>query len=108
MLLAQGVLDNQLTLSITVEQLLAWIIIGLIAGLLASLFVRGRIGITGAIVIGLVGAIIGGFIFFDLLDIVVTGALARGIFIRWVDVLVAFVGAMIVLALTRSFYGRRL
>ncbi|HEX3049201.1 MAG TPA: hypothetical protein VHP83_00990 [Aggregatilineaceae bacterium] len=105
---AQGVLDNQLTLSITVEQLLSWIIIGLIAGLLASMFVRGRIGIGGAIVIGLVGAIVGGFIFFDLLDIVVTGSLARGIFIRWIDILVAFIGAIIILALTSSFYWRRL
>jgi len=108
MFLAQGIMDDRLTISITVEQLIAWIIIGLIAGLLASVFIRGRISLIGAIVIGLLGGVIGGFIFFDLLDVVVTGTLARGILIRWIDIVVAFVGAIIVLALTSPFYWRRL
>jgi uncharacterized membrane protein YeaQ/YmgE (transglycosylase-associated protein family) len=108
MFLAQGVLDDRISISITVEQLIAWIIIGLIAGLLASLFVRGRLSLAGAVLIGLVGAVIGGFIFFDLLDVAVTGSLARGIVIRWIDIVVAFVGAIIVLALTSPIYWRRL
>ena len=107
MFLADSVMTKQITISITVQQLVSWIVIGLIAGLLASLFVRGRIGLAGVIVIGLLGAIVGGFIFFDLLDVTVSGSLASGFFIRWIDVVVAFVGAIIVLAVTGPVFWWR-
>jgi uncharacterized membrane protein YeaQ/YmgE (transglycosylase-associated protein family) len=44
--------------------ILAWIVLGLIAGGVASLIVPGRTpgGVIGAILIGIVGAIIGGWI----------------------------------------------
>ena len=108
MFLAQSVMDEQITISITVEQLLAWILVGLIAGLLASLFVRGRISLPGIILIGLLGAIVGGFLFFDVLEIAVTSPLNEGILIRWIDILVAFVGSILILAATSVFYWRRL
>jgi hypothetical protein len=48
MWLAQnGVMNDRITISITVEQMISWIIIGLIAGLLASVFVRGRVSLFG-------------------------------------------------------------
>jgi len=44
--------------------ILAWIVLGLIAGGVASLIVPGRTpgGVIGAILIGIVGAIIGGWV----------------------------------------------
>lgn len=43
--------------------LLVWIIVGLVAGFLASHFVRGGgYGLIGDLVIGLIGAVIGGFL----------------------------------------------
>jgi uncharacterized membrane protein YeaQ/YmgE (transglycosylase-associated protein family) len=44
--------------------LLTWIIVGLVAGLLASLVMGGTgLGIIGDIIIGIVGAFVGGWIF---------------------------------------------
>ncbi len=42
--------------------LLTWLIVGLIAGVLAGLFVGG-VGLIGDIVVGIVGAFLGGWIF---------------------------------------------
>ncbi|MCX7297047.1 MAG: GlsB/YeaQ/YmgE family stress response membrane protein [Hyphomicrobiales bacterium] len=42
---------------------IAWIVIGLIAGWLAHTIMGGRGGIFGNIAVGLVGAIFGGFLF---------------------------------------------
>jgi len=42
---------------------IAWIVIGLIAGWLAHTILGGRGGIFGNIAVGLVGAIFGGFLF---------------------------------------------
>jgi uncharacterized membrane protein YeaQ/YmgE (transglycosylase-associated protein family) len=43
--------------------ILAWIVIGLIAGWLAHVILGGRGGIFGNLAVGLVGAILGGFLF---------------------------------------------
>ena len=43
--------------------IIAWIVIGLIAGWLAHTILGGRGGIFGNIAVGLVGAIFGGFLF---------------------------------------------
>ncbi len=42
---------------------IAWIIIGLIAGWLAHAILGGRGGLFGNVAVGLVGAIVGGFLF---------------------------------------------
>ncbi|HEX7263497.1 MAG TPA: GlsB/YeaQ/YmgE family stress response membrane protein, partial [Candidatus Dormibacteraeota bacterium] len=42
--------------------IVAWIIVGLIAGWLASLVSRGHgFGLIGDLIVGLIGALIGGF-----------------------------------------------
>ncbi len=41
---------------------IAWIMVGLIAGWLAHVILGGRGGILGNIAVGLVGAIVGGFL----------------------------------------------
>ncbi len=83
--------------------ILAWIIVGLVAGFLASLVMRGGgYGIVGDIIIGMVGAVIGGFLAGTLLNIpdAMTGINITSIF-------VAFVGAVILIALLRLVSGRR-
>ena len=45
----------------TLDQLVLWIIVGGIAGLLADAVVKGiKVGLVGAIVVGILGAFIGG------------------------------------------------
>ena len=47
----------------SIETILIWMAIGLVAGWLASLVVGGGYGVVGDIVLGIVGAFLGGFIF---------------------------------------------
>jgi uncharacterized membrane protein YeaQ/YmgE (transglycosylase-associated protein family) len=76
------------------EGLLWWIIVGLIAGVLASFVMGGGFGIIGDIIIGIVGAFIGGWIFSQLGVGTPFGGLAGTIF-------VAFVGAVVLLFIIR-------
>jgi len=83
--------------------LLAWLVVGLIAGWLASQVMRGGgYGLIGDIIVGAVGAVIGGFLAANLLNMpdAVNG-------INVTSILVAFVGAVILIALLRMVSGRR-
>ncbi len=74
--------------------LLLWIVIGLIAGWLASAVVGGGYGLIGDIVIGVVGAFIGGLLFRALgLHTHLSGLPST--------ILVAFVGAVLLLLILR-------
>ena len=79
--------------------ILTWIIVGLVAGLLAS-FVAGGMGygILGDIVIGIVGAFVGGWLFRQLGVGSPFGGLAGTIF-------TAFVGAVVLLFVLRLVRG---
>ena len=82
----------------SLETFLIWIAIGLIAGWLASAIVGGGYGIVGDIVVGIVGAFVGGFIFRALHLHAPWHGMAGTIF-------VAFIGAialLIILRLIRS------
>ncbi len=76
------------------ETFLIWIVVGLIAGWLASAVMGGGYGVVGDIVIGVVGAFLGGFIFRTLHISMPLKGLASTIF-------VAFVGAVVLLLLLR-------
>jgi uncharacterized membrane protein YeaQ/YmgE (transglycosylase-associated protein family) len=57
-------MNDSVTVTFVPEQLIAWVIIGLIAGLFAGLLVRGRgLGVVSNVVVGLLGALLGGFLF---------------------------------------------
>ncbi|GIL12547.1 MAG: hypothetical protein BroJett038_12670 [Chloroflexota bacterium] len=100
-------MDQPITVTFVPEQIITWLIIGLIAGLLASILVRGRrFGLWGSILVGLVGALIGGLLF-TALGIQISPALTEGITIRYIDILVAFIGAVIVLILVGAIWWRR-
>lgn len=79
--------------------ILTWIIVGLIAGVLASLLVGGY-GIIADIVVGIVGAFIGGWIFRAAGWASPFGGLAGTIF-------VAFIGAVVLLVILNLFNRRR-
>lgn len=81
--------------------ILAWIVVGLIAGLLAKLIIPGDDpgGIIITILIGIAGAFIGGFVFS------VFGGTGMTGFNIW-SILVATVGAIILLLIYRLIAGR--
>ena len=81
--------------------LITWLIVGLIAGLLASFVIGGvGYGLLGDIVVGIVGAVFGGWLFSQLNIKVPFGGLAGTIF-------VAFVGAVVLLLILRAVRPRR-
>jgi uncharacterized membrane protein YeaQ/YmgE (transglycosylase-associated protein family) len=84
--------------------LLAWIIVGGIAGWLASLVVQGGgMGVLGDIIVGIVGAILGGL----LLSLLLPGNFSLTGF-NLGSLVVAFVGAVVLLLILRAIgAGRR-
>lgn len=81
---------------------LSWIIIGLIAGAVASRVVAGRgFGCLADIVVGVAGAIIGGFLLSALFDVSGTAGF-------WETLIVAFVGAAALLAALKLLSGGRI
>lgn len=81
--------------------IIVWIIIGAIAGWLASIVMKTNRsqGLLTDIIVGIVGAFIGGFIL-DVLDI---GGGVTGFNIG--SILTAFIGAVILLAVLRALGG---
>ncbi len=78
--------------------ILAWIIVGLIAGWLAGLVMRGGgYGVVGDIIVGIVGALIGGFLASALFGIPNP---VNGINIE--SIIAAFIGAVILIAILRA------
>jgi uncharacterized membrane protein YeaQ/YmgE (transglycosylase-associated protein family) len=100
-------MNQSVTFNFVPEQVITWIVIGLIAGLLAGLLIRGRgFSFLTAVVVGLLGALLGGFLF-SVLHIPVPSAFSGGITLAWADIFVAFIGAVIILLLFGGFYRRR-
>jgi len=100
-------MNQSVTFTFVPQQVITWVVIGLLAGLLAGLLIRGRrFGFISAVVVGLLGALLGGFLF-KVLNIQVPAALNGGITLAWADVLVAFIGAVIILLLFGGFYRSR-
>jgi len=87
---------------VSLAAVIGWLVVGLIAGFLASLVMRGGgYGIVGDIIVGLVGALIGGFLA-SLLGIGAGGLIGT--------IIIAFIGACILIAILRAVsggYGRR-
>lgn len=82
--------------------LLAWIVVGLIAGWLAGLMMKGGgYGVIGDIILGIIGAIVGGFLASALFGIPdpVSG-------FNLTTLVIAFIGAVVVVAIVRALPGR--
>ena len=81
--------------------ILSWIILGLVAGWLAGQFMKGGgYGLIGDIILGIIGALLGGFLASQLLGLDVNG-------FNLVSILIAFVGACIVIGISRAVSGNR-
>jgi uncharacterized membrane protein YeaQ/YmgE (transglycosylase-associated protein family) len=82
--------------------ILAWIIVGGIAGWLASLVVqRHGLGLLGDIIVGIVGAFLGGLI----LSLLLPGTFGFTGF-NFGSLIVAFIGAVILLLIVKAFTHR--
>ena len=81
--------------------IVAWIVVGAIAGFITNMIMGGGEGIIGTILLGIVGAVVGGWLAGTVLKVAdVTG-------INIESIVVAVVGAVIVVALYRMFTRRR-
>jgi uncharacterized membrane protein YeaQ/YmgE (transglycosylase-associated protein family) len=99
-------IDQPVTVTFIPSQVLTWIIIGLIAGYIANLLVRGRrMNPIVTIIIGIIGAIVGSFLF-NLLQVQVDPVLLSGISIRWIDLITASIGAIIILLIFIALFRR--
>jgi uncharacterized membrane protein YeaQ/YmgE (transglycosylase-associated protein family) len=79
--------------------ILAWLIVGLIAGWLAGQFMKGGgYGVLGDIIVGIIGAFVGGLLFGILMPGSSAGLLG--------SIIVAFIGACLLIALVRALPGR--
>ena len=82
--------------------ILGWIVLGLVAGWLAGQFMRGGgYGIIGDIVLGVLGALVGGWLTSALLG----RDMVNGFNIE--SLIVAVIGAIVLIAISRLFTGRR-
>lgn len=80
--------------------IIAWLVVGLLAGFLAGVFMPGPgYGFVGDIIVGLVGAFIGGLV----MNLLAPDAN----FGFWGSLLVALIGACILIAILRAFGRRR-
>ena len=83
--------------------ILSWIVVGLIAGWLAGMIMKGGgYGLVGDIIVGVVGGLLGGWIATTFLHI---GAGMSGINLE--SILVAFAGAVVLLVGLRLLGGGR-
>jgi uncharacterized membrane protein YeaQ/YmgE (transglycosylase-associated protein family) len=81
--------------------ILAWIVLGLVAGFIASQLVnRSGGGLVLDLVLGIVGAVVGGFLFNQFGSAGVTG-------LNLYSLLVATLGAVVVLVIYHALSGRR-
>ena len=79
--------------------ILAWLLVGLVAGFLAGQVMKGGgYGVIGDIVMGIIGAFVGGFLFSFLMPGSSAGLIG--------SIVVAFIGAVIFIALVRALPGR--
>lgn len=83
--------------------LIAWIVLGLLAGAIAKMLMPGRDpgGCILTIIIGIVGALLGGFLS------TVLGFGGLGGELDWRNLVIAVLGSIVLLALWRMLRGRR-
>jgi uncharacterized membrane protein YeaQ/YmgE (transglycosylase-associated protein family) len=81
--------------------IIAWIVLGAIAGWITNMIMGGKEGVIATIILGIVGAVVGGWLAGTVLKVAdVTG-------INIESIIVAVIGAVIVVAVYRAVTGRR-
>src|SRR5438067_7037701 len=90
-------LSSLVLADVSLTAVIWWLVVGLIAGFLASVVMRGGgYGVVGDIIVGLVGALIGGFLA-SLLGIGAGGFIGT--------IIIAFIGACILIAILHAVSG---
>ena len=89
-----------------VMSIIMWLVVGFLAGLLAKAIVPGTAdkpsGFLGTAILGIVGAVVGGFIY-----AMVTGSTAFRTHFDLMSILWATLGAIVVVFIERAVSGRR-
>jgi uncharacterized membrane protein YeaQ/YmgE (transglycosylase-associated protein family) len=81
--------------------IVAWIILGAIAGFITNMIMGGKEGVIATVILGIIGAVVGGYLAGTVLKVAdVTG-------INVESIVVAVIGGVIVVALYRLLAGRR-
>ena len=81
--------------------IIAWIVLGAIAGYITNLLMGGKEGVVLTVILGIVGAVVGGFLIGTVLNLAdVTG-------LNISSLVVAVIGAVIVVAVYRLVMSRR-
>lgn len=92
----------------TLDQLLLILLVGLVAGFLATHLVSGHgYGLLGDILIGILGALLGAFLLGSFLAVHVLAPLGISSASVLGQIFIAFVGAVILLAVLRLVTGAR-
>ena len=82
--------------------ILAWIVLGALAGFITNLLMGGKGGVIATILLGIVGAVVGGWLMGTVLNVAdVTG-------LNLESLVVAVIGAVIVVAVFRLVTRRRI
>lgn len=87
--------------------IIAWIVLGAIAGFIARVIVPGDqgLGTVGTVVLGIVGAFVGGFLAYILG--LGTGPAGGGDVVNIYSIVLAVIGAIVVIFLVGAFSRRR-
>ena len=95
--------DNRRLETVGVQSvgIISWIVLGAIAGFLASLVMGNREGLLMMIVLGIVGALVGGY----LAQAVLHKGDVTGVNVE--SIVIAVIGAVIVIAIYRAVAGGR-
>ena len=81
--------------------IIAWIVLGAIAGFITNMIMGGTGGVVTTIILGIVGAVVGGYLAGSVLGVAdVTG-------VNLESIVVSVIGAVIVVAIFRGMQGRR-
>lgn len=95
---------NGAAFTLDLDTILIWALVGLVAGFLASHLALGHgLGLFGDIAVGIIGAFIGGFLLLGVFHFSI-GVAGHPILTQ---MLVAFIGAAIVLLIVRLLGGGR-
>jgi uncharacterized membrane protein YeaQ/YmgE (transglycosylase-associated protein family) len=89
-----------------IGNLIAWIVLGAIAGYIAGMLVKGDegLGVIGHIVLGIVGALVGGFLAANVLNIG-AGQSAKDGDINIASIVISVIGAVIVVFVVGMLRG---
>lgn len=80
--------------------ILIWLVLGILAGWIASLITKSRRGVVGDMFLGIIGAYVGGFVMSFFGKTGVTG-------FNFYSLIVAVIGAIVLIFLGRVIFGAK-